>query len=165
MQTVLGHSGCGAAGIRAVRDQLQMPFAINEEHLRRALPTVTELAFVWFHRIIALLCLVYGAYYWSMLIGIHEGPMSRYDLMPVHWRVAATALAVLYPVAATGLWMVVSWGAVIWGAVAVIELVMYGGFPQLYGTDTTLISAHSAVIFLYIAFRLALLREKRLGNQ
>ena len=139
-----------------------MSFAINEEHLRKELPTLTETAFVWFHRIIAIICLFYGASYWIKLIGIHDGPLSRYDLMPVHWQVAATSLAVLYPVAGTGLWMVVSWGAVIWSAVAIIETVMYAFVPHLFGENFILLSAHGATAFLYLAFRLAILREKRM---
>jgi Family of unknown function (DUF6163) len=141
-----------------------MQYAINEEHLRNAPPSLTQIAFVWFHRIIALICIFYGAAYWMKLIGIHDGPLSRYDLMPVHWQIAATSLAVLYPVAATGLWMVVSWGAVIWGAVAITEAIMYAGFPQLYGSNMTLLAAHGATAFLYLAFRLALMRENRINQ-
>lgn len=141
-----------------------MQYAINEEHLRKAPPSMTQITFVWFQRMVALICLFYGASYWMKLIGIQDGPLSRYDLMPVHWQIAATSLAVLYPVAATGLWMVVSWGAVIWGAVAITETIMYAVFPEFYGSNAMLLVAHGATAFLYVAFRLALLRENRLNQ-
>ncbi len=34
--------------------------------------------------------------------------------MPVHWQVATVTLAVFFPFAAVGLWMLASWGPVIW---------------------------------------------------
>lgn len=142
-----------------------MQLAINEEHMRKAEPTIAEIGFVWFHRIIAVNCILFAASYWMRLIGLVDSPLALFNHMPVHWQVAATSLAVLYPVAATGLWMVVSWGAVIWLAVAIAELVMFGLYSDLFGTNTTVIIGHLATVFLYVAFRLALYREKRARNQ
>ena len=42
-------------------------------------------------------------------------------------------LAVFFPFAAAGLWMLASWGPVIWFICAVTETVMYAGFPELFG--------------------------------
>ena len=85
--------------------------------------------------------------------------------MPVNWQEAATSLAVLFPVAASGLWMVVSWGPVIWVAAAVAEAIMYLGFPNLFGERPVTLIAHAAVAFLYLVFRLALYRETRLASR
>ncbi len=88
-------------------------------------PTLTETAFVWFQRMIAGYCLLFGILYWVRLIGVYDGPLWRFDLMPVHWQVAAVTLAVFFPFAAIGLWMLASWGPVIWVICAVTEAVMY----------------------------------------
>ena len=37
------------------------------------------------------------------LIGFYDGPLWRFDLMPVHWQIAAVTLSVFYPFAASGL--------------------------------------------------------------
>jgi Family of unknown function (DUF6163) len=138
-----------------------MPYAINDDQLKSAQPSLTTAAFVWFHRIVALFCLWSGVTYWIQLIGIYEGPLGRFDLMPVYWQVAASSLAALFPVAASGLWMVVSWGPVIWTAAAAGEVIMYFGFPELFGTRPLLLIAHGAIACLYVAFRLVIYRETR----
>ena len=88
--------------------------------------TATETAFTVFLRIVAVISLVAGLKYWISLVGFFDYPPWRFDLMPVHWKLAATSLAVLFPVAATGLWLPVSWGRVMWVAAAGIETAMYG---------------------------------------
>jgi hypothetical protein len=123
--------------------------------------STTELIFQWFHRLVAIYCLIFGLLYWVRLIGIYEGAAWRFDLMPVHWQIAAVALAVLFPFAASGLWMVASWGAVIWTMCAVAEVVMYAGFPELFGRRDLLVVAHLCVALLYLALRFALLVQKR----
>ncbi len=42
-------------------------------------------------------------------------------------------LAVTYPVAALGLWLLVSWGPVIWVVAASAEIVMFGFYPAIFG--------------------------------
>ncbi len=138
-----------------------MTFSSQEDQLKKPEETLTITAFVWFNRLIAVLCLYSAFTYWIRLIGVNEGPLNRFDLMPVYWQVAAASLAVLFPVAATGLWMVVSWGPVIWVAAAAGEAVMYLGFPQLFGTKPIAIIAHGAVAAMYVVFRLLMYRESR----
>jgi Family of unknown function (DUF6163) len=136
-----------------------MSMTTDNDQLKKEEESLTLTAFIWFCRLIALFCLYAGLKYWIQLIGYHEGPNNRFDTMPVYWQVAATTLAVLFPVAATGLWMVVSWGPVLWVAAASAEVVMYYWFPHLFGEMPITLLAHGAVAALYIAFRLALLRE------
>lgn len=124
-------------------------------------PTLTEQAFVWFQRLIAGYCLLFGILYWVRLIGVYDGPLWRFDLMPVHWQVAAVTLAVFYPFAAIGLWMLASWGPVIWVICAVTETAMYFFFPDLYGHRLLIISSHLCVAFLYTAFRVLLHWQQR----
>lgn len=119
-------------------------------------PSTAELAFDVFHRIIAIFCLIAGLRYWSLLIGVAEQGAWRFDLLPVHWKIAAASLAVLWPVAGIGLWMIVSWGPVVWLVAALAEIVMHGLFPELYGEDWMIVGVHVAVAILYGAFRIVL---------
>ena len=80
---------------------------------------------IWLHRAFALAMFVVGVGYWMRLVGFEPG--SRFDLMPVWWRMAAPTLAVLYPVAGIGLWLIAGWGAVIWVLIALVEGVMHLG--------------------------------------
>jgi hypothetical protein len=124
-------------------------------------PTAAELAFEWFHRVIAAYCVLFGVLYWVRLIGYYDGPLWRFDLMPIHWQVAAIVLAAFYPFAAIGLWMLASWGPVIWTICAITEVVMYAGFPDLFGARQAVVLSHALVAGLYAAFRLVIYFQKR----
>ncbi|THF59806.1 DUF6163 family protein [Ollibium composti] len=133
---------------------------------RRVLgPSGVEVAFSWFQRIVAVYCLLFGVLYWVRLVGFYPGPLWRFDLMPIHWQVAAVTLAVLFPIAAAGLWMLASWGPVIWFICAATETAMYGGFSPLFGERLPIVAAHAVVALLYIAFRIVLHWRKRQALQ
>ncbi|KQZ98508.1 hypothetical protein ASD64_16210 [Mesorhizobium sp. Root157] len=124
-------------------------------------PTTAEVAFTWFMRIVGAYCLLFGVLYWIRLIGFYPGSLFRFDLMPVHWQVAASALAVLFPIAAAGLWMLASWAPVIWFLCAAAESAMYVGFPQYFGARPLIVFSHAAVALLYLALRLVMHLQKR----
>lgn len=127
-------------------------------------PTTAEIAFVWFHRIMAAYCLLFGTLYWVRLVGVLPGENWRFDLMAPHWQVAGAALAVLFPFAATGLWMTASWGPVVWMICALAEIVMYVGLPELYGFKPAIALSHLLVVALYFAFRIFIARQRRLSE-
>lgn len=122
----------------------------------RHAPSLLEGGYGWFHRVIAFYCLLFGLLYWVRLVGYYPGQLWRFDLMPTHWQVACVILAVLYPLAASGLWMVASWGPVIWIICAATETVMYAGFPELYGERAGVVMTHAATILLFAGFRAAI---------
>ncbi|MGB6118685.1 MAG: DUF6163 family protein [Mesorhizobium sp.] len=124
-------------------------------------PSVAEQAFWWFHRIIACYCLMFGTLYWIRLVGVYDGLLWRFDLMPVHWQIAATVLAALYPFAGIGLWMLTSWGAVIWLICAATEIAMYAVFPEYFGVKNSVVISHMLVAVLYVSFRIFLYLQER----
>jgi Family of unknown function (DUF6163) len=134
---------------------------MNDDQLTKPEETLVYITYVWFHRIIAAYCLAFGLLYWVRLIGIYDGPLWRFDLMPAHWQFAAASLAVLFPVAAIGMWMMVSWGPVIWAAAAAGEFIMHLGFPHLFGERMLTLAAHLLVALLFTAFWLAMRLQKR----
>lgn len=123
--------------------------------------TVLQLSWQWFHRAVAMLGLASGLYYWALLIGINDDAGWRFDLMPVHWQVASVTLAVLLPFAASGLWMVASWGAAIWFLCAAIEVAMHAGFPELFGARPVLVGVLIMIAIIYAGLRLAFFLQKR----
>lgn len=133
--------------------------------LRELHPSAVESAFAIFLRIVAAYCLLFGILYWTRLIGIYDGPLWRFDLMPIHWQVAAVTLSVFFPFAAIGLWMLSSWGPVIWFICAITETVMYVGFPDLFGSRPLIVAAHLVVALAYAAFRIVLHLQRRGSEQ
>ena len=124
-------------------------------------PGTLDIAFEWFLRLLAAACMYFGVLYWVRLIGLYDGTLWRFDVMPLHWQIAAVTLAVLFPFAAVGLWLLASWGSVIWFLCAAIEAVMHGGFPELFGRKPEILAVHSAVAVIYAGFRLAFYIRKR----
>lgn len=131
------------------------------EDRKTAPETTTEIVFRLFLRIIAGYCLLFGALYWIRLVGIYDGPLWRFDLMPTHWQVASVVLAVFFPFAAIGLWGLTSWGPVIWFICAATEITMYYGFPELFGNRMLIVASHILVASFYIALRVLLYLEHR----
>jgi hypothetical protein len=119
-------------------------------------PRAIEIAFGVFQRIVAVLCLVSGLGYWALLIGVLQNDVWRFDILPVHWKIATASLAVLWPVAGVGLWMLVSWGPVVWIVAAAGEIIMYGVFSSLYGNYWPIIVVHAFVALTYAVFRLVI---------
>lgn len=124
-------------------------------------PTATEAIFTWFMRVVAAYCLLFGVLYWIRLIGFYPGTLFRFDLMPVHWQIAASALAVLFPFAAAGLWMLAPWAPVIWFLCAASEIAMYVGLPQYFGERWQIVFVHGVVALIYIVLRLVKHMQKR----
>lgn len=124
-------------------------------------PSTVETLFAWFQRIIATYCMMFGILYWVRLVGYYDAPNWRFDLMPIPWQVVAVTLAAFFPFAAAGLWMLASWGPVIWFICAATETVMYGAFPDIFGRHYVVIASHLFAAGLYVAFRLALAWQRR----
>jgi hypothetical protein len=125
----------------------------DEAHARLPRTSGTELTYEWFCRAVSVSCLVLGLFYWVRLIGLYEDTIWRFDLMPLHWQVAATVLSVLFPIAAIGLWMAVSWGPVIWVIAAAVEIAMYAGFPDMFGRQPGIVALHVATLIAFAGLR------------
>lgn len=123
-------------------------------------PTLTEAAFAWFHRVVAIYCLMFGLFYWVRLVGVYPGDLWRFDLMPTHWQVTAVALAALFPFAAIGLWMLASWGMVVWLICALIETYMYWWKSDWFGSRPTIILANLAIGLTYLGFVVLMGRQR-----
>ncbi len=109
----------------------------------------------------ALALFAMGLVYWTRLIGVFDGDAWRFDTMPVWWRIVAPALAVLYPVAGVGLWLLASWGTVIWTLVFTIECIMHLGFARLFGQDPVSIGLHALGLMILLILRVMAFFEQR----
>ncbi|MBC8717695.1 MULTISPECIES: DUF6163 family protein [Brucella/Ochrobactrum group] len=135
---------------------------MRQDELHQQLqPSGTEWSFVWFIRLIALSALASGVYYWIKLIGIQPGLLWRFDLMPWQWQTACVALALLMPVAATGLWMRAEWGPVLWIIASVGEIAIYSVFARHFEYRPLLVAFNAVCIIIYVVFRVLLYIEKR----
>ncbi|WP_117194123.1 DUF6163 family protein [Rhizobium terrae] len=123
--------------------------------------TLTEILYVIFLRMIAVACFWFGLQYWAMLVGYSLNGQARFDLLNLPWKVAASSLAVLFPVVSLGLWLTVSWGPVLWAIAAISQVLMYMVWPQIFGFNRLVPLMHGLVAALYVVFRLSLWLEAR----
>lgn len=124
-------------------------------------PSLTETLFTLFLRLVAVGSLWFALQYWAMLTGFSFNGQGRFDLLPPAWKAAYTALAVLFPVAGVGLWLLVSWGPVIWLVAAATEIAMHEAYPSVFGIDRLLVFMHVAIAVLFVLFRIALFIQRR----
>lgn len=127
--------------------------------------TLTETLFTVFMRMTAVACFYFGLRYWDLVIGLTSHSAIRFDVMTVPWRTMSAVLAVAYPIIALGLWLGSLWGAVIWAAVAVGEVLLHTVWAPIFGPDDLLIVMNVSVACLYAAFRIGLLVEQRGRNR
>jgi hypothetical protein len=123
--------------------------------------TLTEILFLVFLRLVAVSCFWFGLQYWAMLTGYSLNGRGRFDMLSLPWRVAGSGLAMVFPVAALGLWLGVSWGAVIWLIGAGAQIAMYKVWPEIFGHNTVVPLMHVFVAAVYILFQVALWMEMR----
>ncbi len=124
-------------------------------------PTLTDTLFMLFLRLMAVVCLWFALRYWAMLTGFSFGGGGRFDLLPPAWKAAATALAVMFPVAGVGLWLLAPWGAVVWVLAAATEIAMHEFYPSIFGINRLLVLTHIAVAIVYLLFQVALVFQRR----
>lgn len=113
----------------------------------------------FFMRLTALVWLLKGLMYWAFIIGLYEPGfpdlrLSRQGIIIV--------FAVLDIVAATGLWLVASWGAAVWLLVLIVEAALPFVVPDLVRplTDAVMAAVFGA-IYLFFVWR-AVQEEDRL---
>lgn len=135
---------------------------MHEETLRRQThPPLAETIYTLFVRLMAAYCLVVGTYYWVRLIGIYPGLFWRFDLMPWPWQAACVGLAILMPVAATGLWLRAAWGPVLWIAGALAEILIYGYLDRIFESRPWVVAFNTIAILIFILLRCFIFWKKR----
>ena len=72
----------------------------------------------------------------------------------------AATLAVLYPVAAIGLWLRGSWGPVVWTVAAAVEIARHESLPGSISAATPTLLMIGSTALLYLALRVTLWFKK-----
>ncbi|MBN9669832.1 DUF6163 family protein [Roseibium aggregatum] len=102
-----------------------------------------------------------GVIYWARIIGIVEWRGQWFWEMSIALQGAIVFFAVLDLVAATGLWLTVSWGTVMWLFRCACQIVMHTAFSDLYGRRPYEIAFYLLTIAIYAALAVLMERENR----
>jgi hypothetical protein len=137
-------------------------FTVEEDRKKRkSSPLPGEDLFALFKRLLGLVALGFAILAMARLIGVPGLSPSRFDLMPVEWRTAATTLTVLYAAAGFGLWQLTRWGLVIWAAACLIQILMHTVFAEYFGVNRELIAVITILLIAYSVFWLYVYFGKR----
>lgn len=125
------------------------------------LPESIDRLYQFFFIVVAFSCLAGTVKYWAMLMGITEGGALRFDIAPLHWRLAGAILALLLPLTALGVWFKNPFGLWGWLLVTFIQYMMHAILPQWYGYNAMHLLYSGSVVLLFAAFQTAFyMREK-----
>ena len=130
------------------------------ETLPRRAIFLPELLMTTLLRLVAVACLWYAFGIWSDLIGYGSGGRLRIDLLDTDMQAAVATLAVLYPVAAIGLWLKGSWGPVVWTVAAIVEVARHESLSDGLSSAAPTLLTIAATALLYIALRITLWLRK-----
>ena len=114
-----------------------------------------------FLRVLALFCLLLGAGYWVRLIGVYDGPLWRFDLMPWNWKILCCSLAILYPIAACGLWLQSKWGIILWLVGGLAEAICYTFYAKYFELHLLVPFIHTLFVLTYATLTFLKIKESR----
>lgn len=123
------------------------PVHTEEEHLGLGIWTLRLILFL---RVMAGMSMIKGLFHWSALLGITAGSQGGFETHSVSWQSATIFFAVLDLIAAVGLWLAATWGAVVWLASVASMIVLDLFFPQIFDGGFLLDIFEMALLFIYI---------------
>lgn len=132
----------------------------NIDTLPRRTIFLPELLMTIFLRMVAAACLYFAFEIWSDLIGYGSEGALRIDLLDTDQQAAVATLAVLYPVAAIGLWLRGSWGPVVWTVAAVVEIARHESLPGSLAAATSTMLMIGSTALVYLLLRITLWFKK-----
>lgn len=107
-----------------------------------------RLTLIVYVRVLSAVFLLSGLENWARLIGLGY---HNADLLsePTPFIVATLFFAVVNLVAAVGLWLLASWGTVVWMISALTETTLHVAFEPVFGADRLLIVFHVGSVLVY----------------
>jgi hypothetical protein len=112
-------------------------------------------------RVLAGLQLLKGLFHWSQLLGVGYGP-GGFGQESSAWQGATIYFAIVDLVAAVGLWMAPSWGAVMWLFAAASQLGVFIVLPEVFARLWFVLVYELVTLgaYAYLAIRAAYEREE-----
>lgn len=107
-----------------------------------------RLALVVFVRVLAILYMISGLERWATILG-PLAPNGDFLSLPTDHLVATVFFAVADLVAAVGLWLLASWGTVVWLISALTEVVLQLFFDASFAYDPAVLAFHCATVIVY----------------
>ena len=118
---------------------------------------------MWYLRAIALMMIVAGLIHWARIVGVVPWRDVWFTEMPAAWQAATVFYAVLDLVVAVGLWLMVSWGKVMWLFRVVCQILMHTVFADVFARRPYEIAFLIATVAVFAVLQVLAERERARG--
>lgn len=110
-----------------------------------------NLVLVWFMRGLAAFWLIKGLIVWAAILGATP-VQPPFEARQTGFQATMIYFAVLDIVAAVGLWLIATWGGVIWLLAVVSHLILAVFFPRYVPNGALMIALLIVFMMLYLTF-------------
>lgn len=104
---------------------------------------------VWFMRLMALLWIAKGLGFWAVIVGAGH-VIPPFEARSLGFQASIVYFAIIDLVAAVGLWLVSTWGGVLWLLAVMSHLILALVFPGIVPTNTVTTGLYAGLIFAYL---------------
>ncbi len=112
-------------------------------------------------RLLAGFMLIAGLNYWSAILGARLIEGVPFEDVSTQIQSTVVFFAILDLVTAIGLWLLSSWGTVMWLFRSLAQVVMYSVFPMVFGRSPVEVVFYISAIALYLVLLYLAEREQR----
>jgi hypothetical protein len=112
---------------------------------------------------LAVALLLLSALAWLRLVGVfaEQGANWRFDTMAPQWQVALLLVAVVGPVAATGLWLLSSWGVALWLGLTIFQILIFTVLADRFESRPGFALFHGICIAAYVGVWISIFLHER----
>lgn len=128
--------------------------------LMKRMPSFESVLHVYV-RLLAIFMLVAGLSYWSAIIGIRNVDGVAFLDLGLQMQGTIVFFGILDLVTAIGLWLLSSWGTVLWLFRSLAQVVMYSLFSSIFGRSPFEVVFYISAIALYLILLYFAEREER----
>jgi len=119
-----------------------------------------HVALVWLMRLLALIWLAKGMFFWSIILGAGED-MPSFEARNLGFQTMVVFFAIVDPIVAVGLWMATSWGGVLWLLAVMSFLILSYSFPVGLMPGPPVAIGSLGLILAYLGFSFLASREQQ----
>ncbi len=103
----------------------------------------------WFMRILAILWIMKGLSSWAVILGIWT-PIGHFEARSMGYQATTIYFALIDLIAAVGLWMVSTWGGIMWLLAVMSHLILAAFFPAIVSSGILTILFFLTLIAVYL---------------
>ncbi|MBM6595516.1 DUF6163 family protein [Microvirga pudoricolor] len=149
----------------------RQPVGLSKEHpsdrIEEAVPSSGlrwSLILTWFMRVLAILWIMKGLSAWAVILGVWT-PAGLFETRSLGYQATIVYFALIDLIAAVGLWMVSSWGGVMWLLAIMSHLILAAFFPGIVASGVSTLAFFLGLLVVYLAISWLSARETQPKTQ